>query len=201
MFGKLIDQVKVLFKPDRYWDSLSAEPGSLMSLLMPRILILAAIPAATGLLFGLFRFSGMGALGLGAAIGTSIFAFIVQSGIWFVLSFLIDAFASPFGGYKDPAQARKLAYGALFPMWIAGVGNILGGLGALLGLAGFGYGCYLLYLGLPKLNGTPQNKAAGYVAAVMAITIVIVFFFSFLSMCMQGACIAGAVLNAGAAAG
>ena len=83
----------------------------------------------------------------------------------YVLSLIIDALAPTFGGQKDRMQALKVAAYSGTAAWVAGIFLIFPPvmLLAVLGL----YSFYLLYLGLPRLMKTPQDKATGYTAAVV----------------------------------
>jgi hypothetical protein len=61
---------------------------------------------------------------------------------------------------------------------VAGVADIIPGLGGLIALAGGIYSLYTLYLGLPKLMKCPPDKTVGYfvVSIVVAIVVYAVIF-------------------------
>ena len=88
----------------------------------------------------------------------------------FVLGLIIDALAPKFGSEKNSAQALKVAVYSFTPGWAVGVVRILPSLGILAGLASF-YGIYLLYLGLPRLMKSPQEKAVVYTLVVVALRV------------------------------
>jgi hypothetical protein len=88
-------------------------------------------------------------------------------------------------------QALKIA--AYFPTasWVAGIFGLVPVLGIVALLGGL-YSLYLLYLGLPKLMKTAQDKALPYFLVVLIVAIVVSFVIS-----MAAAAIAG--LTGGAA--
>ena len=172
-FGRLM---KIFTAPRDYWNEVLAEPGDIKSLLFPQMLLLAALPAAASLIGGMLGFVRFGFSGtlIIAVLIQAILSFAFGIGLWILLGVIINGLAQPFGAQKDFEAAMKLATGAVIPMWI---GNVLyvtsiGFLGMLGGLAGLGYGAYFLYLGMPVVNGTPQDKAVGYVAASIGIMFV-----------------------------
>ena len=57
------------------------------------------------------------------------------------------------------------------PSWLAGVFLLIPGL-RLLTILGL-YGLYLLWLGLPSLMKSPEDKAIGYTAAVVICAIIL----------------------------
>ena len=108
----------------------------------------------------------------------------------FVLGLIIDALAPKFGGEKNSAQALKVAVYSFTPGWAVGVVRILPSLGILAGLASL-YGIYLLYLGLPRLMKSPQEKAVVYTLVVVACGF---------GVFLVGGLISGAIVGAGAMA-
>ncbi|MCA9672389.1 MAG: DUF4339 domain-containing protein [Myxococcales bacterium] len=198
--GALFKRVVGMFNPNNYWAEIGAAPGDVKSILMPSVLLMGLLVSVAALLGNLFAFFTFvkwapGSMILGLLIGL-ILQTAVIIGEWFILSILINAFAGTFGAQKNPDAARKLAFGALFPMWVAGWLSIVP-VGAIrfLGLAGLGFGCYLLYVGLPIVMGAPKEKAGGYTAATMGITFVITFVLMFLSACPVG-CATGCAMRA-----
>ena len=186
----------LLTDPKQYWSAAFSEPGDIRSQLVPTMALLAAIPAVLGFLgqtFGLMRFSATGALLSGLV--TAAIVFILQIAIWISLGFIIDALAPSFGARREIGQSMKLASGTMIPMWL-GLGlNVLPSMyiGMLGWLAGLGYGAYMLYLGLPIMNGTNQEKAIGYTAAVIGILLALSLAAVFLAGCPAACLVVTAV--------
>ena len=201
--GKLFGRIPKLFtSPSAYWDEVGKLKGGFAELLLPNVLLLVGASALFSFLGALIGFRHILAMAPGSMILGLAIAFILQIGvgvgIWLFMALFIDAFAGTFGAQKDGNAARKLALGALTPMWLAGILSIIPfrSVGMILGLAGFGYGCYLLFAGLPKLNATPAPKATGYTAAVMGLMIVISFGLGLLAACPTGCAVGCAARNA-----
>jgi hypothetical protein len=199
-FGRLI---KIFTAPKDYWNEVIAEPGDIKALMIPQMLILAAIPALSQFLGAMLGSMGMamrlgifGRMMMGAII-TLVLGYALNLVMWFIMGLIINALAEPFGAQKDAAQANKLATGAIIPMWLGSALHIVPVpfLGMLGSLAGLGYGAYFLYLGLPVLNGTAQDKAIGYAAAVVGISFVIAIVLAFVVACPAGCMLATSMMR------
>jgi hypothetical protein len=119
--------------------------------------------------------------GLASAIVMYVMAFV---GVW-VLAFIVDVLAPQFGGQRDPLRALKVVAYSYTPAWVAGVLQLVPSLGVLVLLASL-YGLYVMYLGLPVLMRSPQDKALPYTAVVVVCAIVVFFVLGALSMCVGG---------------
>jgi hypothetical protein len=192
----LVQRVQnICLKPKQEWEVIAGETSSTADLLKNYALPLAAIGAVAGFI-GL-SFIGMSVPFLGtyrvpmvtglvsAAVGLAI-----QLASVFVLGLIIDALAPKFGGEKNSAQALKVAVYSFTPGWAVSVVRILPSLGILAGLASL-YGIYVLYLGLPRLMKSPQEKAVTYTLVVVACGIGIFIVAGLIS---------GAIVGAGAMA-
>jgi len=200
----MIDRLKKLFiNPREYWNEMNLEPGDIGSLLVPQMFILAAIPALATFL-GFF----LGGLGLAFKLGifgrVIISAFVslflalgVNIATWIALGYIINGLAGPFNAQKDIGQAMKLATGAIIPMWAGGILHLttLSILGLVGSLAGLGYGAYVLYLGLPIMNGAPPDKTVGYTVATIAILFLVSIVLSILVGCPAGCLMASALVS------
>jgi hypothetical protein len=166
----------ILLRPREEWRIVAGEAATIAELYRNYILILAAVgPIAA--------FVGMSLVGISLPMGgahrTSITSGILSAllhyglslaGVY-ILAWLIDALAPAFVGEKDLNRAFKLAAYSYTPSWLAGVFALIPALG-FLGILGL-YGLYLLYVGLPVLMRCPNEKAAGYTAAILVAAIVI----------------------------
>ena len=84
----------------------------------------------------------------------------------YVLALIADALAPTFGGQKDLMSALKLvAYGSTAGM-VGGIFSIIPGL-SVLGLLALLYSIYLLFLGIPVMMKSPQEKALPYTAVLL----------------------------------
>jgi hypothetical protein len=173
----LIARVKgILLQPKATWEVIDAEPATVGGLYRSYIIPLAAIPAICGAL-GLMLI-GVGAFGITVRVGPvqalvqGVIGYVISLAMVYVMSLIIDALAPNFGGTKNPIQAFKVAAYSYTPSWVAGILMILPALSPLMLLAGL-YGLYLLYVGLPRLMRTPEDKALPYVGLIIVAAIVL----------------------------
>jgi len=173
----LIDRVKnIILTPKSEWPVIDREPGDVVYIFTNYVAILAAIPAICGFI-GL-SIVGMSVPGLGSvrmpvvsgllnAIVSYLFTFVSV----YLVALIVDALASTFSGRKNFESALKVTAYSYTPFWICGIFLLIPGLRFLtiLGL----YGFYLLWLGLPLLMKSPQDKSLAYTAAVVIVAVVI----------------------------
>ncbi len=176
--NKLIARVKaILMSPKTEWPLIAAEPTTVADLYKNYIAILAAIPVVAGFIKG--SLIGYGAFGIhyrtpiGAGIASAIISYVLGLVLVYVVALIVEALAPTFGAQKDRLQALKTVAYAYTASWVAGIALIIPGIGWLVALAGAIYGIYLLYLGLPFTMKAPQEKAGGYTAVTVIITIVL----------------------------
>jgi Yip1 domain len=177
----LIDRAKdLLMKPREEWAVIDNEPATVSGLFTSYVMILAAIPAIATMLC-LFLFVPHGVTVYGVYIGISTTSIVVGAVLQYVLglasvyiiAMIIDALAPSFGSTKDQMKAMKVA--AYYPTayWLLAVLLIIPGIGLLGSLVGGIYSLYLLYLGLPILMKTPQDKVLGYFIVTLIVAIVV----------------------------
>lgn len=158
----------ILLQPASEWRVIDAEFATTKSLFTRYAMILAAIgPVAT--LIGSVAFSG-------ASIVSALVLAIVSYGLSlagvFILGLIINALASSFGSAPNQVQAMKLAVYAMTASWIAGVFNLIPALGALTIIGGI-YSLVLLFLGLPILMKTPEDKKIVYYIVILIAGVVL----------------------------
>jgi hypothetical protein len=179
--NKLVARAKgILLSPKAEWPTIANEPTTVADLYKGYIVWLAAIPAIFGFLqmsvIGMqVMFAGTVRTGVGAGLTTMVLAYVMALIMVYVMGLIIDALAPTFGGQKNNVQALKVVAYAYTASWVAGIAQIIPGLGLLIVVAGGIYSIYLLYLGLPHAMKCPQDKAAGYTAVAILIAIVLGF--------------------------
>ena len=119
------------------------------------------------------------------AITTAIIQYALGLVMVYVLALIIEALAPSFGGTKDRLKAFKVAAYGSTASWLAGIFAIIPNL-AFLSLLGL-YSLYLYYTGLPVLMKVPNDKAFGYVAAVIVSAIVLFFVVGYITAALVGA--------------
>ena len=183
----------ICLTPATEWNVIAAERTPPGELIVNYVLPLSALGAVAGfiggsIIGGLFLGRTPIVTGLVFACLTVILAVVTV----YILSFIIDALAPTFGAQKDSAQALKTAVYSYTPAWLAGILNIVPGLGVLAILAGL-YGLYLLYLGLPRVMKSPEDKAAGYTIVVVVCAIIVSFVLTSIMVVIAG----GALITGG----
>ena len=172
----IVDRAKnLILQPKQEWEVIDDEPHTVKDLFTNYAMILAAIPAVAG-------FIGFSIVGLGGILSTyripipagiahMVVGYLFSLGSVYVLALIIDALAPSFGGKKNFIQALKLAVFSMTAAWLAGVFSILPAM-MILQLLGL-YSFYLLFLGLPLLMETPEDKTIPYFAVIVITAIVI----------------------------
>jgi hypothetical protein len=180
-FNKLIARVKnILLAPTTEWPVIATEPETVAGLYKNYIAILAALPVVALFIKTTILGSGMFGVsyrvGFGTGLGQMIAGYALALGLVYVAALIADAFAPTFGAQKNQTQALKAVAYSWTASWVAGIGMLIGvGLGSLLVLAGFVYAIYLLNQGLQQTMKCPSDKAAGYTAATVILTVIIAF--------------------------
>ena len=186
----------ICLTPATEWPVIASEPATAGGLITGYAAPLAAIGAIAGFVGGAIigrtiPFVGTYRVPFATALVAAIFMFGMALVGVFVLSLIIDALAPTFGGQKNSIQALKLAVYSYTPAWIAGVLQISTLLGILAIFASF-YGIYLLYLGLPTLMRSPQDKSVPYTVVVVICAIVLSVVITGLGGLVVGAGMVGA---------
>jgi Yip1 domain len=167
----LIDRAKnILLQPRAEWDRIAPEPANLSKLYLGYVLPLAAIAAiCTTIGLMLFAVGGFGftiRVGPVSAIASGVSQFVTAFVMIYLMGVIINALAPNFGSQQSSGQAQKLSVYSCTAGLIGGVAAILPAL-SILSLVGFIYSLVLLYLGLPRLMKTPDDKRVGYFAFIV----------------------------------
>ena len=185
----------ILLKPNEEWDKIAAEPATIQSLFVGYAAILAALPALTGLLGGLIFMHN-----IFAGLATALVGYALGLGAVFALGYIADALAPSFGAEKNLIQAMKLVVYSWTATGVAGILSFIPVLGGLISLVGFGYGCYLLYLGVPKVMKAPADKAVTYTVVIIVAGIVLYACIVGITAAVLGMVAAASIASAVAAA-
>jgi len=197
----LVQRAKnIVLSPATEWGVIETEAATTGGLITGYAVPLAAIGAVAGfigsaLIGTTLPFVGHYRTPIMAALVGAIVAFGMALVGVFVLSLIIDVLAPTFGAQKNQIQALKVAVYSYTPAWLAGVLQIVPLLGVLGIFAAF-YGMYLLYLGLPRLMKSPQDKALPYTVVVIVSAIVVSVVATMMSAMFIGAAGMGALATA-----
>jgi len=170
----LIDRAKnILLTPKTEWAKIDAEPATVAGLFTGYAVILALLPAIGTLLAVLLSLGPYRYFGMNYFLVTAVLSYVIGLVVLYVMGIVANALAPSFDGTKDQVSAMKLVVYSATPMWIAGFFGFIPGLGMLVGLAGFAYSAYLIYLGSSVVMKVPQDKAVGFTAVTIIIWIVL----------------------------
>lgn len=200
-FGKIIDRIKnILTTPKTEWPVIAAEPATVNGLYTGYIAILAALPAIASFIKGSLIGHSLFGVTVRSPVGMGIVGMILQYllalVLVYVMALIINALAPTFGGKKDMVQALKTITYAWTASWIAGIAVILPWIGMLILIVGLVYAIYLFYLGLPSTMKCPADKAGGYTAVSIVITVVLGWIFALIVGSVVGtAAISGAHIS------
>ena len=160
----------IIMTPKTEWPVIAAEEPNTAQIFKEYVLPLALIPSIAYIIgLGVIGRGMMSSFSLGLAMGLIqfILAFV---GVY--LSAYVIAFLAPkFGSQQDMGRAVQLVAYSYTPAWVAGILSIVPALGILAFVGGL-YGLYLMYLGLPHMMKTPQDKAIGYLVVSLIAVIV-----------------------------
>ena len=171
----LIERAKnILMQPKAEWDRIAAEPTSVNQLYIGYVLPLVALAAICSFI-GL---SVIGASAFGVSYRVPMVAGLVSAVLQvvmglvgvYVMALITNALAPNFGSVQNQEQAHKLAAYGSTAGFLAGVFSIFPPI-AILGILGL-YSLVLIYLGLPRLMKTPEDKRIGYFLTIIVIMIV-----------------------------
>ncbi|KAB2888462.1 MAG: YIP1 family protein [Desulfobulbaceae bacterium] len=191
-FQKLQTRVLAILKsPKTEWPVIAGEQTTVRELYFGYILVLAAISAVAGFLkmslIGIdMPMLGTYRVGIGAGIGNMLFSYALTLAAVYLVGMVVNMLAPSFGGVKDDIGALKVVAYSYTASWVAGVFQIVPGIGMLLALAGSIYSIYLLYLGLPVLMRCPREKAIGYTAVAIVLSMILSFAISFITSGITG---------------
>ncbi len=173
----LIERAKnIILTPAKEWDVINGEEANVPGIITGYVLPLAGAAAVAAFIgYGFIGFNygyGVRLKGIdwGLYQGITVLAGALLS--VFVSAFVIDALAPSFGSEKNMGKSVQLVAYSWTPGWVGGLLAIIPSLAIIGSLAGI-YGLYLLYLGLPKLKKTPQDKHVSYFVVSLIVMIVV----------------------------
>ncbi len=110
-------------------------------------------------------------LGFGAVF--AVVAYILALAITYIMALVVDALATTFGGEKNFMNSLKLVAYSYTAVWVAGIFQLLGRLGGIVGLLAGLYTLYTFYLGVTVMKKCPEDKAVAYTLVVVVCGILI----------------------------
>ena len=146
---------------------------------------IVTIPTLLGYIIG-YGVVGIGGYGwsykvpIGWAVGWGIAQFILMIIGVIVFGYVFNMLAQHFSSKENLMQAMKLVTYAITPVLIAGILNVVPGIGGIIVFLALLYSLYILYLGLPIYMGTPEDKRIIYLIVAIIVYFVIMMVISWL---------------------
>ena len=153
----------LLFAPQQEWNVIKAEVISNFQIYLKYVLWIALLPSV-GYLLSFLRYGSV-LINLRAAIINYAIVLISID----LSAYAIYLLAPSFNSVKDLNLSLKLAAFSMASLLVAGLLVFIPVLGAFVWIVGAAYGAYLLYLGLPVLLKTPEDKRASYLVTAFVI--------------------------------
>lgn len=180
---KIIERVKaILLSPKDALAAVKSEEMSIADFMKEYVAIVAAIPPIAQFIG--FAMVGHPVFGRRSLIASLLFAALTYAltliGI-LVFGKVINALASNFSSTKDDMNAFKLGVYAFTPGLVAGIFNIVPSL-SVLWMLGTLYGIYIVYLGLPILMATPEDKNVAYTVVSLICGLVLMVVIRWIAM-------------------
>ena len=164
---KIVERIKrILLNPLEALRDVKTEDMDTSVIIKDYLVILAAIPAGAWFI-GLI---GRAPFGKMLVFSGLLYALMIIS--VFISAKIIEALAANFNSIKSDMNVFKLAFYILVPSFVAGIFNINPSLRYLWYLGSL-YGVYILYLGLPVLMETPDDKRIAYTAVSAGVIYVV----------------------------
>jgi hypothetical protein len=169
----LVERAKdIVLRPRTEWSAVDRESSEVGDLFANYVAVLAAIPVICALIKRVLV-----GVPLTTALGIAITAYVLSFLTVYVMALIVDELAPRFAGRRDFENAVKLVIYSATPIWLSGIFLLIPGLGFLV-LFGILDALYLLWLGLPSLMRSPQDRALAYMGVVVLCLIVVVAVFA-----------------------
>ncbi len=167
----LVDRAKnIIMTPKTEWQVIAGEEPNVQQIITGYVVPLALIPAVASIIGWGIVGRGFTSFNFGIANGLVAFGVAILS--VYLASLVIDTLAPNFGSQRSLGRATQLVAYSSTPGWVAGVLNVFPVMGWLAVLASL-YGIYVMYLGLPHVMKTPQDKTVAYLIVSILVIVVV----------------------------
>lgn len=168
----LVDRAKnIVLTPGAEFERIDNEPANVNAIYMSYVLPLAVFAALCGFI-GMFVFGVLGwRIGVVPGVVNAIVSVALSMAGIYLIALITNALAPNFGSQANQGKAHQLIAYSWTPAFLAAVFSLFPPL-AILGIVGL-YAFVLLYIGLPKLMKTPDDKRIGFFIVLVLIGIVV----------------------------
>jgi hypothetical protein len=163
----------ILTRPGRTWETIADEPVDEARLFARYVAPLAAIPAVCGVIGPMVFAYDIAQVRLKDDIFGLLLKAVVGFGSALIVVYLLAAAIGPlaaaFGGVRSRAQALKLVAYAGTAFWVGGLFHLYPSLALPVGVLAGLYSLYTLYVGLPALMKTHDERRITYFAVILIV--------------------------------
>jgi len=165
----IADRVKgILLEPREEWEKIKMEHISNKDLIISYVLPFTAVAALISVI--VIWFSTY--LGFGIAMRFATYQLVLPVISVIVAAVVINELAETFDSAKDLNNAFKLVAYAYTPALLVSIITSISWALSFLGLLGL-YGIYLLWIGLPVMMKTPEDKRLVYIIAAVVVILLV----------------------------
>ena len=172
----LINRVKnILTNPQAEWNVIEYETPDINKIFVGYVVPLAGASAVAAFIgYGLIGTGAFGyrIVGIEWGLYHALTIFIGSLLSVYITSLVVDMLAPNFGSQKHFGRSLQLVAYSFTPAWIGGLLAIfppIAFVGSLFGL----YGLYLLFMGLPKIKRTFDDRRVSYFVVILVVTLVV----------------------------
>jgi hypothetical protein len=166
---KMLERVKgILLKPEQEWEKIKTEQTTNKELILYYVLPFAAVAA----LISLIVVWSNTYLGFGLVLRFAVLQLVLPIIAVIVAAVVINELAETFNSEKDLNNAFKLVAYAYTPALLVSIITSISWTLSFLGLLGL-YGVYLLWVGLPVMMKTPEDKRLVYIIAAVVVILLV----------------------------
>lgn len=172
----LVDRAKnIILTPGAEFERIDNEAADVNKIYMGYVLPLAVLAALCGFIgasvFGYSAFGVSYRVPMVPGLVSAVLQVVLGMAGVFILAYITNALAPNFGSQQNLGKAHQLAAYSSTASFLASVFTIFPPL-AILGILGL-YSLALLYIGLPRLMKTPDDKRIGYIVTIIIVAIVV----------------------------
>ena len=165
----------LLFSPEAEWAVIKDEAITNLEIHLKYVVWILLLPLV-GYLLSIVRFGSL-RLSLRAALLGYLIALITVD----ASAYVVNRLASSFEATDDVNRALKLIAFGVSPVFVAMLLMFVPVLGTLVWLVGAAYSAYLMYLAIPLLMETPDDKVIPFLVAAFVVFVVIYFLLAIIA--------------------
>jgi len=176
--NEIIERIKaIVLRTRQTWEEIESEETPASRLMVHYVLVLAAVPALA-LFIGQWiigihiPFAGVYHFSFGASVLLSVINYIVIVAMIWAVARILMFVAPKFGSLGDEDACFKMAVYSFFPYLAAGVIFIIPSFSVIVYLTAL-YGLYIMYLGLPIILKTPEEKTIPFMVVIVVAAIMV----------------------------